>query len=102
MDWISAHWWQAWLAIALVLAVAELVSLDLILIMMAVGAVAAMIPAALGANFAIQVLVAAGVSLGMLSLARPKLIRQFHRGADLKVGHERLIGRSGTVTHAIT
>lgn len=102
MDWIAQHWWEFWLALAMVLAVAELASMDMILTMVAVGAIAAVIPAALGAPLVLQVLVASAVSLGMLLVVRPSFIRKLHHGADLKIGAERLIGRPGVVTHAIS
>ena len=38
MEWLGDHLWAAWLVLAVGLGVAEMVSLDLILIMIAVGA----------------------------------------------------------------
>ncbi|HYF73353.1 MAG TPA: NfeD family protein, partial [Nocardioides sp.] len=58
MDWLSEHAWAAWLGIAAVLGMAELVSLDLVLAMLAVGALAGMVTAAIGAGVAVQVVVA--------------------------------------------
>ena len=39
-DWLGEHAWAIWLGLAALLAVAEIVSLDLVLIMLAVGALA--------------------------------------------------------------
>ena len=38
MDWLGDHAWALWLSLAFLLAVAEIASLDLVLIMLAVGA----------------------------------------------------------------
>ncbi len=40
MDWLRDHMTETWLAVAVMLGVAEMFSLDLILIMLAVGAMA--------------------------------------------------------------
>ena len=40
-DWINENLWVVWLGVATVLAVAELLSLELVLVMFAVAAVAA-------------------------------------------------------------
>ena len=42
-DWLGDHAWALWLSLALILAVAEVVSLDLVLIMLAVGVVAGLV-----------------------------------------------------------
>ena len=45
MDWIRDHLWETWLALAIALGVAEMFSLDLILAMLAAGAVVGMVAA---------------------------------------------------------
>ena len=48
MEWFSEHAWQAWLGLAIVLGAAEMLTLDLLLLMFAVGAVVGMVaPSAL-------------------------------------------------------
>ena len=39
MDWLREHMWESWLALAVLLGVLELVSLDLFLAMLAGGGV---------------------------------------------------------------
>jgi membrane protein implicated in regulation of membrane protease activity len=102
MDWLNEHAWAAWLGVATLLAAAELVSLDLILIMLAVGALAGMVSAALGAAIILQVLIAAGASVAMLALVRPSLVARLHSGPELRLGHGKLVGQQGTVTMRIT
>ncbi|WNB86823.1 NfeD family protein [Cellulomonas sp. ATA003] len=69
MDWL---WW---LGAALLLVAIEVVTLDLVLLMFAGGAVAAGIANALGAPFPVQIVVFAVVSVLLLVSIRPWLLR---------------------------
>ena len=102
MDWFRDHLWETWLGLAVLLGVAEMFSLDLVLIMLAVGAVAGMVTAILGAPFAVQVLVAAGASVAMLGVVRPTLAKRLHGGPELSLGHGKLVGQRGVVTEEIS
>lgn len=102
MEWLSDHQWSAWLALAMTLGVIEIFSLDLIFAMLAVGALAGIIPAALGAPLIVSALVAAGVSAATLVLLRPTLVRRMHGGPELTLGHGKLIGQQGTVTQRLS
>jgi membrane protein implicated in regulation of membrane protease activity len=102
MDWLGDNMWAAWLGAAALLGVAEMFSLDLVLIMLAVGAVAGMVVAILGAPLAVQVLVAAGASVAMLGVVRPTLAKRLHGGPELSLGHGKLVGQRGVVTEEIT
>jgi membrane protein implicated in regulation of membrane protease activity len=102
MDWLSEHAWAAWLGIAAVLGAAELVSLDLVLIMLAVGALAGAVTAALGAAVVAQILVAGLASIAMLALVRPGLVSKLHQGPELRLGHSKLVGQRAVVTQRIT
>ena len=102
MEWLQDHVWETWLGLAILLGVAEMFSLDLVLIMLAVGAVAGMVVAILGAPFALQVLVAAGASVAMLAVVRPTLAKRLHGGPELSLGHGKLVGQRGVVTEEIT
>ena len=102
MDWLSDNIWAAWAGAAVLLGVAKMLSLDLILIMVAVGAVAGMVLALAGAPIALQMLVAAGVSVAMLGLVRPALAKRLHGGPDLVQGRRKLVGQRGVVTEEIT
>ncbi len=97
MEWLNDHQWESWMALALVLGVAELFSLDLVLIMLASGAVAGALSATLGAPVVLQVIIALVVSVVMLGVVRPTAKRRLDSGPDLVLGHSRLIGRSGSV-----
>ena len=102
MEWLGDHLWAAWLVLAVALGVAEMVSLDLILLMMAVGALVAALVALVGAPVILQVLLAAGASAAMLMLVRPSLIARLHNGPDLVSGHNKLVGQQGLVTEELS
>jgi membrane protein implicated in regulation of membrane protease activity len=102
MDKWGIEAWQAWLALGVLLGVAEMFSLDLILIMLAVGAFGGMATAALGAPLVLQALVAAAASVGMLALVRPNLVQRLHGGPELTMSHHRLVGQQGVVTQELS
>lgn len=102
MEWLNDHAWQAWLGLSIVLGVAEMFSLDLVLVMLASGALAGMVVALAGLALPFQVLVAAGVSLAMLALVRPSMAKRLHAGPELTLGHGKLVGTRGVVTREIT
>ena len=98
MDWLLRHLWEAWLGLAIVLGVAEMFSLDLIVGMLAIGAVVGMVLALVDAPVAVQVLGAAGASVAMLALVRPSMMKKLESGPDLELGHGKLVGTQGIVT----
>lgn len=102
MDWLRDHLWEAWLGAAIVLGVAEVVGFDLILLMLALGALVGMLAALLGLPVVVQVLAAAGASVAALALVRPSIVRRLHGGPDLMVGHGKLVGRQGLVTETVS
>jgi membrane protein implicated in regulation of membrane protease activity len=93
MNWLSDNPWAAWLALAAVLSIAELASLDLVLIMLAVGALAGMFTAFATDSVPIQVTVAIVTSISMLAVVRPGLTRRLHTGPELVLGSATLIGK---------
>lgn len=102
MEWLGDHLWAAWLALAVALAAAEMVSLDLILLMLAVGALVGTLAAIASFPVALQVLLAAGASAAMIGLVRPNLIKKLHTGPDLVTGADKLVGRQAVVTEELT
>lgn len=102
MEWFGDHTWETWLALAILLGVAEMFSLDLILIMLAVGAVVGMVTAALDGGVVLQILLAAGASVAMLALVRPGMVKRLESGPDLRLGHDKLVGQQGIVTEQVS
>ena len=102
MDWLGGHLWAAWLVLAAALGVAEMVSLDLVLVMVAVGAVVGALAALASFPLVLQVLLAAGSSAAMLALVRPNLVKKLHTGPDLVTGTNRLVGQQAIVTEELS
>ena len=102
MEWFREHLTETWLGLAVLLGVAEMFSLDLMLAMLAVGALGGMVTSLATDLVVVQFLVAIVTSLGMLALVRPNLVRKLHTGPELRLGHTKLIGTQGTVTRTIT
>jgi membrane protein implicated in regulation of membrane protease activity len=102
MDWLRDHMWETWLAIAMVLGVAELFSLDLILLMLAAGALVGMVVALPGVPVTLQVLAAVAGSVAMLALVRPAVVQRLHAGPTLVQGHQKLVGQTATALSDIT
>jgi membrane protein implicated in regulation of membrane protease activity len=102
-DWLGENAWAIWLSIALLLAVAEILSLDLVLIMLAVGALA-------GAGVALvapglwwlQVIVALAVSFGMLLLLRPTLMAKVRNMPGYRSSASKMVGSTGFAMSEIT
>lgn len=102
MDWLSDHLAAVFLGLAIVLGVAELASMDLILLMLAAGALVGMGAALAGAGPVLAALLAAGAATACLALVRPPLVKRLHSGPDLQLGHGKLVGAQGVVTERIT
>jgi membrane protein implicated in regulation of membrane protease activity len=102
MEWLRDHAWETWLGLTIVLGVAEMFSLDLILIMLAAGAVVGMVAAVLDLPIAIQILAASAASVAALATVRPTMVKRLHGGPELSLGHGKLVGRQGIVTEDIS
>jgi membrane protein implicated in regulation of membrane protease activity len=101
-EWLRDNTWSAWLSLAVILGVAEMASLDLVLAMLAVGALGGAAASVVTDLVLVQALVAILTAVGMLALVRPNLVRRLHTGPELRLGHTRLIGAQGSVTREIT
>ena len=94
--------WGTWLGLAMLLGVAELFNLDLVLLMLAAGALVGMVAALAGLGIPLQIIAAAFASVAMLALVRPSMVHRLHRGPDLKSGPAALIGKEGYALGEIT
>lgn len=102
MDWLNDHAWAGWLAAAIALGVVEMFSLDLVFLMLALGALGGVVATGLGAPFAVAAVVALGVAGASLLLVRPPLVKRLHGGPELMLGPARLVGQHGVVTQRMT
>lgn len=96
-QWISP---VSWLVIALILVIAEVATVQMVAIWFALGSVAALIPALMGAPYWLQAVVFLVVSAATLALTRPFLqrvlyVRREHTNAD------RVVGQTGMVEQTV-
>src|SRR3954468_10313800 len=96
------HDWQVWLSLAIGLGVLELFSLDLILLMLATGAVVGMLLALVGVDVWVQVLAAVAASIAALGLVRPSVVKRLHSGPTLVLGHDALVGKTALVVEQVS
>lgn len=101
-DWLQENGWVGWAGAGVILAIAELVSLDLILLMLAVGAFAGSVTAAVGASLAPAIIVAIATSVAMLYFVRPSIVRRMHGGPELTTGTAALVGEHAVVVDRVS
>lgn len=101
-DWLGENPWAVWTGIAVLLGVAEMLSLDFVLIMLAAGAGAgALSSLVLPGEVWIDLLVAVAVSVGLLAVVRPSLVNRLHTGPELTTGHAALVGHKAVVLEPV-
>lgn len=103
MDWLRDSQWLWWVGAALAFGIVEMNTLDLIFLMLALGALVAGIAAGAGIPLVLQVLIF-GVSAGLFVFAlRPVALKYWRiegKGATIGVaGH---IGQTATVINEVT
>ena len=91
----------AWLILCLVLAGVEAVTVQLVSIWFALGALAAMLPAILGTNFTVQLSVFVVVSVLLLAVTRP-LVKKKLAVKKVETNAKAVIGQVGVVTEEVT
>lgn len=100
---MSDSTWLVWLGVALVCGIVEVTTLDLVFAMVAGGALATVVPAALGLPFGFQTLVFALTSAALLLLVRPPLKRYALRSAPSDPTNvHALTGRQAQVLTEVT
>ena len=97
-EWIVANGWVFWLALFLVLAIIEMMSLDLFFIMLGGGALGAVVVALAGGDFWLQAVVFCVLSLAMIFFLRPVAIKHLRKGpANQRTNVDRLLGQDALV-----
>ena len=94
--------WWLWILAALVCGIIEVMSVSFVFLMFAIGALAAGIAAACGANLMVQLIVFIVVSVALLVVLRPFLKGRIERSNNYVPSNtDRLIGKSGYVTETV-
>lgn len=95
VEWVGDNLWVLWLTLAVVFAVVEVFILDLVFLMLAVGAAAALATALAGGEPWLQIVMFSGASLLMLAAVRPTALRHLNKGpADQLTNVDALPGRT--------
>lgn len=101
-DWLQDNAWAVWTALMVALGLAEMISLDLVLLMLATGAGAgALSSLLLPLPIWGDLIVALVVATGMLALVRPSLVKKLHNGPELTTGHSALVGQRAVVLEPV-
>ena len=103
MQWLAENLWVAWLTAAALLAVAEMLTLDFTLLMLAAGALAGGVVAlAFPGLLWLQVLVGVVVAVAMLATLRPTLLRKIRALPGYRSSVDKMVGSPGVALTAIT
>ena len=101
-DWLGDNSWAIWLSLAFLLGIAEIMSLDLVLIMLAVGALAGAAVAVIAPSlWWLQILVASGISIMMLLLLRPTLLAKVRNMPGYRSSADKMVGSTGVAISQI-
>ena len=103
IEYFLANMWQLWAVVAIVCLILELSSGDFFIICFSIGAVFAVISAALGLSVYWQIALFAAFSAIAIFTVRPVALRYLHKNEPNKPSNaDALLGRTGKVTEAIT
>lgn len=93
--------WSAWFGLAIILAIVETTTLNLVFLMLAVGAASGGLAAIFGLDIVPSTLVALAISVAMLGMVRPIAKRHLKVPAVMRTGTDALVGRRAVVTSRI-
>jgi membrane protein implicated in regulation of membrane protease activity len=94
--------WVFWLIVAFVLAIAEVLTLTFVLGMIAGGAAAGAVVAAIGGPTVAQLIVFGVVDVVLLALVLPIVRRHRHTPASIRTGTAKLIGTRAMTLSEVT
>lgn len=98
---LTDYVWIVWLGVILICVTIELLTLEFTFLMIAAGSVGGLAANLLGAEWWVQILVALVLSVLLILLIRPLLLRVTRRGADPTPSNlDALLGMSGRVVLA--
>ena len=102
IEYLLANMWQLWAVVSIICLILELSSGDFFIICFSIGAVFAIIAAALGLGIYWQLFIFAIFSLLSVLFVRPVALRYLHKNDDPRPSNaDALIGRKGRVVEAI-
>lgn len=102
-EWVLDNAWVIWLAAFLLLAIIEMLSLDLYFIMLGIGSLGGLTVALVDGPGWLQVVVFCLLSLAMIILVRPIAVRHLKRSPEgFRTNIERLIGKDALVLEPVS
>ena len=103
VEWVRSNLWAAWGILGLGLAAAELLTLDLTLLMLASGALMGGVTALVFPGLLwLQVLIAVITAVATLFLLRPTLLARVRNAPGYRSTFDNLFGSKGVATSAVT
>ena len=102
MSWFGNHDWLAWVGLALALGAIEVVSVAFVFLMLAGGALAGAVAAAVGLPLEVQVIAAVGVAGALLLVVRPIVKGRFMVPDNRDIGAVAQVGRAALVLQTVT
>ncbi|MFZ0530367.1 MAG: NfeD family protein [Propionicimonas sp.] len=101
--WLAEHAWLAWMVLAALLALAEMLTLDFTLLMLAAGALSGgLVALVFPDQIWLQLVVAVAVSVAMLALLRPTLLRRLREAPGYRSSVDKMVGSTGVALTEIT
>ncbi|AMB58512.1 NfeD family protein [Microterricola viridarii] len=101
-DFIASYGWIIWLVLILIFLTVEIVTLELTFLMVAIGSIGGLIAGLFGAEWWLQLVIAAVLAVILLVLIRPPLLRALKKGGDpARSNVDALPGTDGTVVASI-
>jgi membrane protein implicated in regulation of membrane protease activity len=98
MDAIGTYAWIGWLVLILIFVTVEMLSLDFVFLMLAVGSVGGLVSGLFGVPWWWQLVIAAALSVLLLFTLRPPLLHALRRGGDPTPSNvDALLGSTGQV-----
>ncbi len=103
LGWFSGNPWIAWAMAALVMGMSEMLTGDLVLLMLAGGAAAGGLTAVVAPELVwLQAVVASLTAVATLGLVRPSLLKRFREVPGYRSSLQQLVGSEGRATTRIT
>ena len=102
MPAIADYVWIAWLVFILIFVIIELLTLDFTFLMLSIGSLGGLGANAIGLPWWLQIIAAGALSLVLILLIRPPLLRALRKGGDPALSNvAALIGQGGRVLSSI-
>lgn len=103
IEWFGDNLWAAWLSLTFVLLVLEVFMLDLLFMMLAAGALAAMTVALAGGEAWLQVVAGSVTALLMLGAVRPVTLKHLRKGSTEQLTNiDRMAGMEAHTVESVT